>query len=720
VALDAVGNVYIGDQYYSVVRKALFYASYPNFTVSDVGPTNAGNYSVVISNSYGCVTSALATLTVEAPPIITVQPASLMVLPGVSPVFNVTAAGSGPFEYLCYYEVTNLLQSATSGTLTIPGFASANAGSYMVVVTNAYGSVTSQVVTLTAVYAPSVTAPPASQTVLPGPNVTFNVAAGGTGPFTYQWQLNGNNLPNNTITMVAGNGTNGYTGDGGSATQAGLNGPVGVALDASGKLYIADEDSQRIRTVDTNGIISTFAGNGTNGFSGDGGAATNASMAYPCAVALDANGNLYFTDSGNNRIRKVNTNGIITTVAGSGIGGYYPGCYWGDGGPAAYASFYAPFGVALDASGNLYIADDYNGCVRKVDTNGIITKVAGRGSDPSDSGVATNAVLHAPMGVAVDASGNLYISDNQTSRLLEVGTNGIMTKLVGGVSMPEGLAVDAFGNLFVADTSNNRIRKVDTNGVITTVAGGGSGGAFGAATNTTLKWPGGVAVDSSGNLYIADTYDNLVREVYLAGFPALTLSNISATNAGSYSVVVSSLYGSVTSAVATLTVQAPPVITVQPTNQTVLAGSSPSFSVVAAGSGPFGYSWSLAGSNLDPTDTNSTLTLPCVFTNNAGSYTVVVTNAYGSVTSAVAALTVTIPTNAPQIMTGDGFMGFLTNQFGFNLSGAFGQTVVVDGSTDLVTWTPLSTNTCGSASPFYFCDPCWTNYPFRFYRARLP
>ena len=317
-----------------------------------------------------------------------------------------------------------------------------------------------------------------------------------------------------------------------------------------------------------------------------------------------------------------------------------------------------------------------------------------------------------------------------------MATNGIITTFAGGsvagfygdggpasnafLSHPYDVAVDPFGNLFIADTLNNRIRKVDTSGIITTVAGGGSGGAFGAATNTTLKDPVGVAVDSSGNLYIADAGNALIREVYLAGFPTLTLTNVSATNAGSYSVVITGPYGSVTSAVATLTVQAPPVITAQPTNQTVVAGSSPSFSVTAAGSGPFGYVWSLAGANLDPSDTNSTLTLPCVFTNNAGSYTVVVTNAYGSVTSAVAALTVTIPTNAPQIMTSDGYMGFLTNQFGFNLCGAFGQTIVVDGSTDLVNWTPLFTNTCGSGDPFYFCDACWTNFSFRFYRARLP
>ena len=147
-----------------------------------------------------------------------------------------------------------------------------------------------------------------------------------------------------------------------------------MALDASGNLYIADDDNNRIRKVDTNGIITTVAGNGSASYSGDGGAATNASLYYPCGVAFDASGNLYIADYGNNRIRKVDTNGIITTVAGNGSCGYS-----GDGGAATNASLYYPYGVALDAFGNLYIADYDNNRIRKVDTNGIITTVAGNG-----------------------------------------------------------------------------------------------------------------------------------------------------------------------------------------------------------------------------------------------------------------------------------------------------------------------------------------------------
>jgi len=623
VAVDGAGNLYIADTYNMVIRKALIYAGYPALTLVNVGAVNAGNYTVVISNAYGSVTSAVATLIVQAPPVITVQPASQIAVIGSSPTFSVTAAGSGPFGYLWYFAGINLLQSGTNSALTLPGISPANAGSYTVVVTNSWGSVTSQVAALTVAYPPSVTAPPVSQSVMAATNLTFSVVAGGTGPFNYVWQFNGANLPTNIITTVAGCGTNGYAGDNGAATNASLSVPTGMVLDGAGNLYIADNiTNNRIRKVDTNGIISTVAGNGAAAYSGDGGPATSASLNFPCGVASDAAGNLYIADSDNQRIRKVGTNGTITTVAGNGTQGYL-----GDGGPAAGANLNFPFGVAVDASGNLYIAD----------------------------------------------------------------------------------------------THNQRIRKVDTNGIITTIAGSSIGAFSGdghPAAGAWLQNPYGVALDVLGNLYIADCGNNRIREVRLAGYPALTFTNVNATNAGSYTVVIASPYGSVTSAVATLTVEAPPVITVQPTNQTVLAGSSPVFSVSVAGSGPFGYLWYVASNNLVQSGTSSTLTLPCVFTNNAGSYTVVVTNAWGSVTSAVATLTVTIPNTPPQIVGGDGSFGFVASQFGFNLSGAFGQTIVVDGSTNLVDWTPLCTNTV-AASPIYFCDSCWTNFPSRFYRARL-
>jgi sugar lactone lactonase YvrE len=408
---------------------------------------------------------------------------------------------------------------------------------------------------------------------LPGANVTFQVAVAGTGPFTYQWQFNGANFPNNIITTVAGNGTGSYAGEGGAATNASMASPLGVALDAGGNLYIADESNNCVRKLDTKGVITTVAGNRTIGYSGDGGKAINARMAHPFDVVLDAAGNLYLADEGlaNSRIRKVDTNGIITTFAGNGMAGYS-----GDGGAATSASLGQPVGLALDAFGNLYIADNSNERVRKVNPNGIITTVAGNGTSgySGDGGAATSASFNTLRGVAVDAAGSLYIADPGNNRVRKVARNGIITTVAGNgsrgysgdggaatkaaLNRPEGLGLDAAGNLYIADTQNNRIRKVDTTGIIATVAGtgvAGYSGDGGAATSALLNSPCRVALDASGNLYLSDGSNNRIREVHFAGDPTLTLTNVSAKRAGNYRVVISTPYGRVTSAVAALTVK---------------------------------------------------------------------------------------------------------------------------------------------------------------------
>ena len=282
---------------------------------------------------------------------------------------------------------------------------------------------------------------------------------------------------NGIIITMAGGGTN-FIGDGSTATNAILLHPRGVAMDTSGNLYIADDYNNRIRKVWTNGIITTVAGNGNPGFWGDSGAATNAGLSSPSSVAFDTVGNLYIADSSNNRIRKVETNGIITTVAGNGTAAYF-----GDGSAAINASLWGPFGVTLDVIGNLYIADLYSNRIRKVGTNGIITTIAGNGNGApnfgaysGDGGTATNAGLYWPTGVAIDAAGNLYIADEYNNRIRKVGTNGIIATVAGnggygfsgdgGVAtnaslhMPSGVAIDAAGNLYIADSNNHRIRKV--------------------------------------------------------------------------------------------------------------------------------------------------------------------------------------------------------------------------------------------------------------------
>jgi sugar lactone lactonase YvrE len=326
------------------------------------------------------------------------------------------------------------------------------------------------------------------------------------------------------IATVAGTGVLGYDGDGVPATSTPLADPWGVATDAAGNLYIADTSNSRIREV-ASGVITTVAGNGIEGYSGDGGPATGARLSAPEGVAVDSAGNLYFADTDNQRIRKI-SGGVITTLAGNGTPGYS-----GDNGPATNAQLNSPAGIAVDSAGNLYIADSGNDCIRRI-SNGEITTFVGSGpvGSQGETGPAGDVELAFPEGLAVDSSGSLYIAEPSFNRILKL-SNGVIGTVAGGgpvgysgdngpvtaaeLNLPSGIAVDSAGNLYIADTGNNRVREV-VNGVIATVAGNGSqgySGDNGPATAAQLNQPGGVALDSAGNLYIADTFNHRVREV---------------------------------------------------------------------------------------------------------------------------------------------------------------------------------------------------------------
>jgi sugar lactone lactonase YvrE len=518
--------------------------------------------------------------------------------------------------------------------------------------------------------APTITRQPANQSAVNGGVASFSVAVAGPGPFFYQWQFNGANLPDFIIT-VAGNGAIGYSGDGGAATNAALSSPVGLALDAYGNLFIADDGNNRIRKVDANGIITTVAGGGSQS-PGDGGAATHAFLSAPCGVAVDTLGNLFIADSYHYRIRKVDPNGIITTVAGNGTIGYS-----GDGNAATNAELNQPFGVAVDVSGHVFISDSGNQRIREVGADGIIITIAGDGTQGyrGDGGPATNAELNYPICLAPDASGNLFIADSGNNRIRQLGTNGLMATVAGNgvigdagdggaatnasLNAPFGVAVDMSGNLFIADMF--RLREVGANGLIATLAGNGTdaySGDGGPAIYASLNDPWGVAVDASGNVFIADSSNARVRKVSAVDPPTLTLQPVSTVEAGSYSVVVSNAYGSVTSSVATLTMLKPPTFTSQPQSQTVTVGDEATFSVTVEGTPPFYYQWffdpSFPGSAALTGQTNSTLTIETENSLNEGGYGVVVSNLYGSVTSSVATLGLVGPpniTSQPQSQT---------------------------------------------------------------------
>ena len=336
------------------------------------------------------------------------------------------------------------------------------------------------------------------------------------------------------IETVAGTGTSTFSGDGGAAISAALQNPNGVTVDSAGNLYIADSLNSRIRRVDAAGNISTIAGTGTGGFSGDGGAATSAQINFPNGLAVDSAGNLYFADENSHRIRRVDAAGIISTVAGTGAGGIF-GAFGGDGGPATAAAFRYPPNITLDSAGNLYIADYGNRRVRKVDASGNISTIAGTGAAgfSGDGGPATAAPVDGPTGVVLDSAGNIYIADTNNHRIRKVDPSGNISTIAGTgsagfsgdggsataaqINFPRHVALDGAGNIYIADASNDRIRRVDASGIISTVAGTGTGGFSGdggAPTSAQINDPRGIAVDSASRyIYIADSDNNRIRRI---------------------------------------------------------------------------------------------------------------------------------------------------------------------------------------------------------------
>jgi sugar lactone lactonase YvrE len=327
------------------------------------------------------------------------------------------------------------------------------------------------------------------------------------------------------ISTIAGNGISGNSGDGGPATEAQIY-PYAIAVDRLGNLFIAEKYNHRIRKVDVAGVISTVAGIGTSGFSGDGGLATAAKLNYPSGVAIDYAGNIIISDTYNNRIRKIAA-GIISTIAGNGISGFS-----GDEGPATEAMLNNPEDLTVDSADNIYIADVLNSRIRKVTFN-IMSTVGGNGQSgfSNDGGSSTQAALGYPIDMSIDSAGDLYIVDYDNDRIRRISNNIINTVAGNGSSgfsgdggaateallnQAWGIAVDFAGNVYIADTGNCRIRKVANDGVITTIAGNGNcgfSGDGGPATTAMLNAPRGVAVDSAGNVIVSDTSNNRIRKI---------------------------------------------------------------------------------------------------------------------------------------------------------------------------------------------------------------
>lgn len=352
------------------------------------------------------------------------------------------------------------------------------------------------------------------------------------------------------VTTYAGNGNPAFSGDGGPAAQASINRVVALATDASGNLYAAEELSNRVRKIDVNGVIDTLAGNGSPGFSGDGGPAAQAQLSVPLGVCVDPAQNVYINDTGNKRIRKVTPSGTITTIAGTGAA-----VHGGDGGPALSASFVNPIRCVVDRNSNLYIADQGAHRVLRIDPAGNITTYAGTGAPgfSGDGGPAAAAALNNPTALATDAAGNLYITDQVNHRIRRVDTGGAIQTVAfngsssyggdGGpalsasASFPGSVAVDGAGSLLIVDTLANRVRKV-TGGTISTVAGNGAAGFSGdngPALQAMFSGPFAIALDSRGNTFVGDIANNRIRKITgIAAGSSPVVTSAGVTNGASF------------------------------------------------------------------------------------------------------------------------------------------------------------------------------------------
>ncbi|HTA83623.1 MAG TPA: SpvB/TcaC N-terminal domain-containing protein, partial [Bacteroidia bacterium] len=481
------------------------------------------------------------------------------------------------------------------------------------------------------------------------------------------------------IATIAGNGTAGYSGDASAATLAEINLPSGVAVDATGNIYISDTQNNRIRKVSTSGIISTIAGNGVGGFNGDGGQATAAEINAPHGITLDASGNLYFADGSNNRIREINTSGVMSTFAGNGVAGFS-----GNGGLATAAELHGPTEITFDGSGNAYIADGGNDRIRKVNSVGLtIAAFAGNGviGSSGDGGQATAAELSGPADVYVDGSGNAYIADKNNNRIRKV-TSGTISTIAGNgvagysgdggaatiaeINAITGVRVSSTGVIYIGDFGNNRIREISS-GTINTLAGittSGFSGDGGQASSAELDNPGMMAFDQQGNLYFIDHANNRVRVAYLSlnvttsvtanvscnggntGSASTTVihgttpytyswsgggtnSTVTGLSAGTYTINVTD-YDGITGS-STVTITQPTALSVSASatsNVSCNGGSNGSVSSTpSGGTSPYTYSWSGGGTN----STKASLI--------AGTYTITVTDNNGCIATTTATIT---------------------------------------------------------------------------------
>lgn len=546
---------------------------------NNAGSLGAENYAVInwnVPGGWNDVSLLDRTISVgliewvppnPAAPTITLQPQSQTVAAGTAATLSVTASGPGPLTYQWRKDDVDI-SGAASSIYTLASAQAAHAGSYRVVVSNSAGSVVSAVATLvvTPIALPAILVSPQGQTVTAGTTVTFSVVASGTAPLFYQWRKDGVEISGATVaaytiasvqsanagsySVVVSNaagslissagmlaiaassyeytfstwaGSAGISGSADGLATARFNNPIGLAVDVAGNVYVGDRQNHTIRKIAPDRTVVTLAG--SKGVSGSSdGAGASARFSQPLGLAVDTEGNVFVADSGNSTIRKITPNGVVSTFAGTA------GSLGGVNGIGSAARFRAPYGVALDSSGNLYVADGDNHSIRKITPGGTVSTLAGSlGTGGSANGTGNTARLNHPEGLTVDGAGNVFVADTWNHTIRKVTPWGVVTTLAGSAGspgsangtgasarfyFPTGVAVDNAGTILVADQFNHTLRKITPAGVATTLAGatGQSGSANGAMTAARFNQPIGLCFDAGGNLYVADYANHTIRK----------------------------------------------------------------------------------------------------------------------------------------------------------------------------------------------------------------
>ena len=554
IAFDREGNLYISDfntdNHGYAINSSIRKLTLTGYSVSPALPAGlvlnadgsitgtptalspATNYTITATNAGGSSSYTISIAVLSLPTVATsinISSSNILTPTSVSVTGNVSSEGGATVttKGICY--ATHSLP--TTGDTTI-NYTSGGLGSYSIGLTN----LTPNTTYYARAYAQNTQGIAyGNQVQFTTPNVTPNISYNTSNNFTIgnaitplQVTNTGSTVSgiNGMVSTIAGNQSSpGYQDGNGSSAQ--FDSPTSIAFDTSGNIFIADYVNHRIRKIDTSGNVTTIAGNGEAGFADGNG--TEAQFFYPACVATDASNNIYVADAGNHKIRKIDTSGNVTTVAGNGEGGFADG-------NAATAQFYYPYGVAVDKYGIIYVADYFNNRIRKITPTGSVSTIAG-GVEGYADGYYTNAKFKNPIRVIVDTEQNLYVTDSGNNKIRKISYMGSVSTVAGSsqgysngnstsaqFSTPTGVNIDVAGNIYVADYENHKIRKISPSGNVTTLTGGDQGYEDGVLTNAKFSYPYDIAFDNNGNAYVPDKDNAVIRKITLTGYsvsPAL-------------------------------------------------------------------------------------------------------------------------------------------------------------------------------------------------------